>query len=117
VKDYSRNSGIRPIFPVQGYIACIKIRPTEYIGKRWFMSVTITLSSELEEKISRRAAARGLPLEEYAREVLRRDVEQPTLRELFASVREQIETTGITDEALSTQIEGAVSEVRTRRRA
>ncbi|MGH9763871.1 MAG: hypothetical protein ACREDR_05360 [Blastocatellia bacterium] len=81
------------------------------------MSVTITIPDELKEMIARRAAARGLPLEEYAREVLERDATTPSLRELFASTREEIDATSATDEELTGQIEDAVSEVRTRRRA
>jgi len=69
------------------------------------MSVSITISSELEEKISRRAAARGIPLEEYAREVLERDAAMPTLRGLFAPVREQIRQEGTTDEDPGSEIE------------
>jgi plasmid stability protein len=80
------------------------------------MSATITIPTELEVKIAVRAAALGLSVEEYAREVLERDVAAPTLRELFAPVREQIKASGATDEELATQIEAAVAEVRERHR-
>lgn len=78
------------------------------------MTVTITIPAHLEAKIAQRAAAKGVTLEEYAREVLERDVDLPSLRELFAPVREQIKTAGVTDEELSAQVEEAVAEVRTR---
>lgn len=81
------------------------------------MTVTITIPAELEAKIAERAAARGLSLGEYAREVLERDAEMPTLRELFAPVREQVKASGTTDAELTSQIEAAVEEVRKRRRA
>jgi hypothetical protein len=81
------------------------------------MTVTITIPAELEAKIAERAAARGGSLGEYAREVLERDAEMPTLRELFAPVREQIKASGTTDAELTSQIEAAVDEVRKRRRA
>jgi predicted HicB family RNase H-like nuclease len=81
------------------------------------MTVTITIPAELEAKIAERAAARGVSLGEYAREVLERDAELPTLRELFAPVREQIKASGTTDAELTSQIEAAVDEVRKRRRA
>ena len=71
---------------------------------------------EIEAKIAQRAAAKGVTLEEYAREALERDAEMPTLRELFAPVREQIKIAGVTDEDLTAQIEEAVAEVRTRPR-
>lgn len=81
------------------------------------MTVTITIPDELKAKIAERAAARGVSLGEYAREVLERDAEMPTLRELFTPVREQIKASGTTDAELTSQIEAAVDEVRKRRRA
>jgi len=80
------------------------------------MSVIITIPTELEAKIAARAAARGVTLEEYARAVLEHAVEMPTLRDLFAPVREHIKASDVTDEELTTQIEDAVDEVRKRRR-
>lgn len=80
------------------------------------MTATITIPAELEAKITERAAAKGVTLEEYARDVLARDAEMPTLRELFAPVRDQIKAAGVTDEELAMQIEQAVTEVRTRPR-
>ena len=80
------------------------------------MSVTISIPSELEAKIAKRAAAKGVSLGEYAREVLERDAEMPALRELFAPVREEIKAAGATDAELTAQIEDAVAEVRSRRR-
>ena len=61
------------------------------------MSATITIPTELEEKIAKRAAAKGLPLEEYAREVLERDATLPNFRELFAPVRDDIKAAGTTE--------------------
>lgn len=78
------------------------------------MTLTITLPQELEEKVAKRAAEKGLPIEEYARQVLEKDVELVMLRELFAPVRAQIEATGTTDEDLDKFISEAVSEVRAR---
>lgn len=69
--------------------------------------MTITISGELEDKLSRRAAARGLALEDYAREVLERDVAMMSLRELFAPVREQVAESGLTDEEIDTLLETA----------
>ena len=80
------------------------------------MTVTITIPVELEAKIAERAATKGVTLEQYAQEVLVRDAEMPTPRELFAPVRDQIEAAGVTDEDLARQIEEAVTEVRTRPR-
>lgn len=76
------------------------------------MSATITIPPDLEEKISRRAAASGLSFDEYARKVLARDASLPSLRELFAPVRDQIASSDVGDDELAEQIEGALSEVR-----
>ena len=80
------------------------------------MTVTITIPPEIEAKITERAAAKGVSLEEYAQDVLQRDAEMPALRELFAPVRDQIKASGVTDDELAMQIEEAVAEVRTRPR-
>jgi hypothetical protein len=80
------------------------------------MTVTITITDELKARITERAAAKGVSLEEYAQELLERYVETLTLREIFAPVRDQIKASGATDEELAAQIEGSVTEVRTRPR-
>ena len=54
------------------------------------MSTTITIPTELEKKIAGRAAAHGKDIEQFALEALERAAESPSLRELFADVREQI---------------------------
>ena len=81
------------------------------------MSTSIRIPTELEEKIAERAAQQGKDVEQFALEALSRAVEAPSLRELFADVREQIRTTGVTEEGLDTRIETAVKEVRKQRRA
>jgi Family of unknown function (DUF5678) len=53
------------------------------------MDTTITIPIELANKIAERAAARGLDLEEYACEVLERDVELSTGAEPFEQVSKQ----------------------------
>lgn len=80
------------------------------------MSTIITIPTELETRIAARAAAKGVSVEEYACEILARDIDAPSLRELFAPVREQIRSEGTSSEELAAQIETAVSEVRERRR-
>jgi hypothetical protein len=81
------------------------------------MSTTITIPTELEEKIAGRAAAQGKDVEQFALEVLERAAEAPTLRELFADVRGEIRASGVSEEELDSRIESAVKEVRTQRRA
>jgi len=80
-------------------------------------TITITLPAELESIIAAKAAASGKGLEEYTLSVLRKDAELPSLRDLFADVRAEIEASGITDEELEQEIDAAVSEVRIRRHA
>ena len=70
-------------------------------------AVTITISEELEDRLSKRAAARGLALEDYAREVLERDASTMSLRELFAPVREQVAESGLTDSEVDALLETA----------
>lgn len=81
------------------------------------MSTTITIPTELERKIAGRAASQGKEVEEFALEALSRAVETPSVRELFADVRQEICTTGVSQAELDAQIESAVNEVRKQRRA
>lgn len=81
------------------------------------MSTTITIPTELEEKIAGRAAAEGKDVEEFALEALAHAAETPLLRELFADVREQVQQTGLSEEELDARIEAAVGEVRNQRHA
>lgn len=69
------------------------------------MSTTISIPTELEQKIAERAASKGLPLEEYVREVLRRDAEALSLDEILAPVREQFAASGMTEEELDALVE------------
>lgn len=81
------------------------------------MSTTITIPTELEKRIAGRAATEGKDVEQFALETLSRAVEAPSLRELFADVREQVRARHPSEEELDTQIETAVNEVRKQRRA
>lgn len=81
------------------------------------MSTTITIPTDLEEKIAGRAATQGKDVEQFALEALSRAVETPSLRELFADVREEVRASGVSEEELDTRIESAVNEVRKQRRA
>lgn len=80
------------------------------------MSTTITIPTELEKKIAGRAASQGKDVEEFALETLSRAVDTPSLRELFADVREQARASDLSDEDLDVRIEAAMKEVRKQRR-
>jgi hypothetical protein len=81
------------------------------------MSTTITIPTELEMRLAGRAATEGKGVEQFALETLSRAVEAPSLRELFADVREQVRASHPSEEELDSQIETAVKEVRKQRRA
>jgi len=81
------------------------------------MSTTITIPTDLEKKIAGRAASQGKDVEQFALEALERAAETPSLRELFADVREQIQASDLPEEELDAVVESAVGEVRKQRRA
>jgi hypothetical protein len=79
-------------------------------------TITITLPSELEHALAAKAQANGQQMERYDLYVLQKDAELPTLRDLFADVRADIQASGITDEELAQDIDAAVAEVKASRR-
>jgi hypothetical protein len=81
------------------------------------MSTTITIPTELEKRIAGRAATEGKDVTQFDIEVLERAVGRPSLRELFADIREQVRASDVSDQELDTRIETAVKEVRKQRRA
>ena len=81
------------------------------------MCTTITIPAELEEQIAVRASAEGKGVEEFALEALARAASTPSVRELFADVREEIQKRGMTAAEIDAEIESAVKEVRRQRRA
>ncbi len=81
------------------------------------MSTTITIPTDLEEKIAERAATEGKEVEQFALEALERAAETPSVRELFADVREQIQASHLPEEELDAVVESAVNEVRKQPRA
>ena len=62
------------------------------------MSTTITIPTELEEKIAGRAATQGKDVEQFALEALERAADTPSLRDLFADVREEMRASGVSEE-------------------
>lgn len=80
------------------------------------MSATITLPVELESLLAKKAAARGVNVEEFAVDVLSRAARRPTVGEVFADVRADFVASGMTEEELGQLIGQALSEVRAERR-
>jgi hypothetical protein len=87
--------------------------------RRIFMSatVTITFPTELEQAISAKAVASGKDFKDYILYIAEKDSALPTLRDLFADVRADMEARGITDEEWEKDVDDAVAEVRAQRRA
>ena len=58
------------------------------------MSTTITLPTELESLLAKKAAAEGVNVEQFALDALRRAVEKPTSGELLADTHAEFEASG-----------------------
>ena len=80
-------------------------------------TITITFPTELQQIIAAKAQASGKRFEEYILYIAQKDSELPTLRDLFADVRADMEARGITEEEWEKDVDDAVAEVRARRRA
>ena len=72
------------------------------------MTLSISLSREAEARLRERAAASGEPVDVYATRVLEAAVTAPTLDELLAPVRKQVEDSAMSD----AQLDGLLEEVR-----
>jgi hypothetical protein len=79
--------------------------------------LTLELPLETQTKLEERATKRGQDVQTYVLSLIHRDIDVPTLRELFASVRAQIQASGVSDEELEIELDTALSEVRQGRRA
>ena len=73
-------------------------------------TLTITLPTELAQAVSAKATASGKGLEDYFIYLAQRDAELPSLRDIFADVRADIQARGITDEELNQDIDEAIAE-------
>ena len=69
------------------------------------MSATITLPVELESLLAKKAAARGVNVEQFAIDTLRRVAERPTISELLVDDRAEFAANGRTEEELQPNIE------------
>ncbi len=80
------------------------------------MTTTITIPPELAQLATAKAMARGMSLEQFVEDAIRRMAELPDPWELFADVRAEVEASGVTEEELEAQINAAVREVRASKR-
>jgi len=77
------------------------------------MSITIDIAPEKEEKLKTRAKRNGqADVAEYIQKLIDKDLElSPSLRELFAPVREDIKESGMRDAELDALLEESREEV------
>ena len=76
------------------------------------MTVTLELRPELEEKLRRRALAKGQRLDGYLLDVIERDADaKRSLDEILAPFRAEVEASGITDAEFDAFIEEIRNEV------
>ncbi len=63
--------------------------------------IQILLTPDAEETLRRRAAASGEEIASYAARLLQESLSAPTVDELLAPFRRQVEESGVTDEELN----------------
>ena len=79
-------------------------------------TIEIPLPDELLQLVDERARTAGVPREAYIRAVLSRDVSaEPSISEILAPFRDQVESSGISDDALDQLFSEAREEARTDR--
>lgn len=83
------------------------------------MAITIDIAPEKEKKLAERAKSNGQSdVAEYVRKLIDKDLElSPSLRELFAPVRDDIKESGVDDEELDALLEESREEAWRERRA
>jgi hypothetical protein len=65
------------------------------------MTITIDLSSEVENALLEKASANGKDIQNYIEDLLRKQALRPTLDELLAPVRRDFEESGMGEEDLN----------------
>jgi len=80
------------------------------------MSITIDISKKAESKLRERAGLSGKPVEVFVRELVEREVEEPTWEELVTPFHAETRRLGITDAELEELIDTELAAVRRERR-
>lgn len=76
------------------------------------MTITISLSPEVESELQKRAAANGQDATEYIRAIVEKELlAPPTVDELLAPFRRQVEESQMTDDELDAFVEEVREEV------
>jgi hypothetical protein len=81
------------------------------------MDITISLTEETGRRLVDRAARERKGVADLVAEIAEREAQMPTsLRDLFATFREQIKASGVSDQELEEEIDSAIAEVRQARK-
>jgi hypothetical protein len=75
------------------------------------MSLTVSLSPDQERRLFERAAERGKDPADYVRDLIDRDIHRPSLDEVLAPFRRQVEESGMSDDELGAFFEEVREEV------
>jgi hypothetical protein len=81
------------------------------------MTLHISISKELEDKLRAPAAATGQPVEQVVVRLVEECVDRPSLEEMLAPVRDEFEASGMSEDELTDLLERAKHEMRAARRA
>jgi hypothetical protein len=73
--------------------------------------LTVSIDTETQNLLIKRAAAQGISVEQYAIESLRKMARKQTFEEMFADVHAEFEASGMTDEELGELIKQARAEI------
>jgi len=76
----------------------------------------VKLPPDVEQKLLRRAAAAGEPIESFAGRILADAVNAPTIDEILAPVRQRFAASGMTEQQLSELLEAEKHAMRQDRR-
>jgi hypothetical protein len=71
------------------------------------MVLKLHISEELERKLVDRARAAGQQTDEYAQQLLERTLSAPSLDEVLKPFRDQVKSSGTTDDELDSLVEQA----------
>lgn len=79
-------------------------------------TITLPIDAELAGWLTTGAATRGIKVEEFALDTLRRVAGKPTINEVFADVQADFKASGMTEDELGDLLQQAVAEVRANNR-
>ncbi len=76
------------------------------------MSVVLELEPEVEDALKKKATLSGFPMDSYIKNLIERDISpRPTLDEILAPFRREVEASGLTDDDLDALVEEAREEI------